>query len=101
MHQKWPDKIFPIANFVFSQNSHFGLAGGSNPPPPMVYGYSNTSLGVPVPLQDDILHRPTKPLCNGWQQPKDAGHPQAGMNAATAAGQPEGRRHSGCRAVGL
>ena len=28
MYQKWPDQIFPIANFVFSRDGHFGLGGG-------------------------------------------------------------------------
>ena len=33
LHQKWPDKIFPIANFFFSHYSHFGLEGeGSREP---------------------------------------------------------------------
>ena len=46
VHQKWPDKIFPTANFVFSHNVHFGLGGRGlpPPPPPAVCGHSNTSL---------------------------------------------------------
>ena len=28
VYQKWPDKIFPILNFVFSHDGHFGLEGG-------------------------------------------------------------------------
>ena len=26
--QKWPDQIFPMVNFVFSHDGHFGLEGG-------------------------------------------------------------------------
>ena len=49
VYQKWPDKIFPMVHFVFSHDDHFGLEGGGvqgvvAPPPPMVYGHSNTSL---------------------------------------------------------
>ena len=28
VYQKWPDQIFPIVNFVFSRDGHFGLGGG-------------------------------------------------------------------------
>ena len=28
VYQKWPKKIFPIVNFVFSRDGHFGLGGG-------------------------------------------------------------------------
>ena len=28
VYQKWPNKIFPIANYVFSHDGHFGLEGG-------------------------------------------------------------------------
>ena len=52
MYQKWPNKIFPVAKFVFSHYGHFGLGGWSRgggvtlpPPPPMVYSHSNTSPG--------------------------------------------------------
>ena len=40
VYQKWPDQIFPIVNFVFSHDGHFGLGrggggfGGGVPPPP-------------------------------------------------------------------
>ena len=30
-HQKWPDKIFPVVNFVFSHYGHFGLKGREGP----------------------------------------------------------------------
>ena len=39
VYQKWPDQIFPIVNFVFSDYGHFGLGrgeggfGGGVPPP--------------------------------------------------------------------
>ena len=39
VYQKWPDQIFPIVNFVFSDYGHFGLGrggggfGGGSPPP--------------------------------------------------------------------
>ena len=32
VYQKWPNRIFPIVNFVFSHDGHFGL-GGRGPPP--------------------------------------------------------------------
>ena len=41
VYQKWPDQIFPIVNFVFSRDGHFGLGrggggfGGRGPPPPL------------------------------------------------------------------
>ena len=41
---------FPMVNFVFSTNGHFGLGGGGGEgggvptPPPTVYGHSSTSL---------------------------------------------------------
>ena len=54
---KWPDKIFPIGNFVVSHDGPFGRGGwvaggyplcditsGVPPPLPLVYGHSNTSL---------------------------------------------------------
>ena len=44
VYQKWPAQIFPIVKFVFSHCGHFGRAGGT-PPPPVVYGHSNTCLG--------------------------------------------------------
>ena len=28
VYQKWPDRIFPIVNFAFSHDGHFGLGGG-------------------------------------------------------------------------
>ena len=28
VYKKWPDKIFPMVNFVFAHDSHFGLGGG-------------------------------------------------------------------------
>ena len=28
VYPKWLDKIFPITNFVFSHDGHFGLEGG-------------------------------------------------------------------------
>ena len=28
VYQKWPDKIFPTVNFVFSHDGHFGLGQG-------------------------------------------------------------------------
>ena len=40
VYQKWPDQIFPIVNFVFSHDGHFGLGrggggfGGKGSPPP-------------------------------------------------------------------
>ena len=39
VYQKWPDQNFPIVNFVFSHDGHFGLGGGEgvlgegSPPP--------------------------------------------------------------------
>ena len=39
VYQKWPDQIFPIVNFVFSHDGHFGLGSGGRgfwgrgPPP--------------------------------------------------------------------
>ena len=28
VYQKWPNRIFPTVNFVFSHDGHFGLGGG-------------------------------------------------------------------------
>ena len=38
VYQKWPDQIFPVVNFVFSRDGHFGLGRGGRglgegPPP--------------------------------------------------------------------
>ena len=33
VYQKWPGQIFPIANFVFSHDGHFGLVGGGGGSP--------------------------------------------------------------------
>ena len=39
VYQKWPDQIFPLVNFGFSHDGHFGLGrggggfGGGVPPP--------------------------------------------------------------------
>ena len=43
--QKWPDQIFPILNFDSPTlvTLVWGATGG-DPPPPTVYGHSNTSL---------------------------------------------------------
>ena len=32
VYQKWPDKIFPMVNFVFSHYRHFGRGGREAPP---------------------------------------------------------------------
>ena len=49
MYQKWPDQIFPIVNFVFSHDGHFGLGRGGGGfgggPPPLVFNYSKEALG--------------------------------------------------------
>ena len=47
---KWPDQIFPIVNFVFSHDGHFGLGRGGGGfgggvPPPLVFNYSKEALG--------------------------------------------------------
>ena len=48
VYQKWPEKIFPTVNLVFSHDGHFGLGVGGVPPsPPTVYGHSDTSLSAP------------------------------------------------------
>ena len=57
---KMTDQIFPIANFVFSHDGHFGLGGEGvsgvlPPPPPAVYGHSNTSL-VSSAVQPALAH---------------------------------------------
>ena len=53
VYQKWPDQIFPIANFVFSDDGHFGLGRGGGGfgegvPPPLVFNYSKEALGQGV-----------------------------------------------------
>ena len=40
VYQKWPDQIFPIVNFVFSRDGHFGLGRGGG-------GFGG---GVPTPF---------------------------------------------------
>ena len=52
VHQKWPDQIFPIVNFVFSHYGHFGLGRGGGGfggrgPPPLVLNYSKEALACP------------------------------------------------------
>ena len=32
VYQKWPDQNFPIVNFRFSHDGHFGLGGGGGGP---------------------------------------------------------------------
>ena len=49
VYQKWPDQIFPLVNFVFPRNGHFGLGRGGGGlgggPPPLVFNYSKEALG--------------------------------------------------------
>ena len=63
VYQKWPDQIFPVVNFVFSRNGHFGLGRGEGVlgegSPPLVSNYSKEALGGglhtrrPPPLGQD------------------------------------------------
>ena len=60
MYQKWPDQIFPVVNFVFSRDGHFGLGRGGGgfgggPPPPLVFNYSKEALGLGVPTYHLLL----------------------------------------------
>ena len=32
VYQQWPDQMFPMVNFVFSHDGHFGLEGGGGGP---------------------------------------------------------------------
>ena len=56
VYQKWPDQIFPVANFVFSHDGHFGLGRGGGgfwgraPHPPLVFNYSKEALVGTVAL---------------------------------------------------
>ena len=63
VYKKWPDKMFPIVNFVFSHDGHFGPGGvrGGDPPPPMVYGHSNTSLAVSPGVGEKMFETPSPP----------------------------------------
>ena len=45
VYQEWPDKIFPIAKFPSFPLWGGGGGLGVTPPPSIVYGHSNTSLG--------------------------------------------------------
>ena len=49
VHQKWPDQISPIVNFIVSRDGHFGLKGGGGSrgggPPPTVVSRSNVGAG--------------------------------------------------------
>ena len=73
MYQKWPNKIFPIINFVFPHE--FPMKGGSEEgyPPPMAYGHSNTSLpwaasGLsPQQQAHSAAHMDPVPLRLHWQ----------------------------------
>ena len=49
VYQKWPNQIFPIVNFVFSHDGHFGLGGGGGlgegvPPSPPLLGFVYTDM---------------------------------------------------------
>ena len=60
VHQKWPDKIFRIVNFVFSLYSHFGLEGGGGPPgglPPSSMRAPGPSQGRQQSDRDPVLRR--------------------------------------------
>ena len=53
VHQKWPEKMFPLVNSFFPTMVTLVWGGGGaeggggvTPPPPMVYGHSNTALGA-------------------------------------------------------
>ena len=52
VYQKWPGRIFRMANFVFSRDGHFGPGGGGSrgggvpPPPPM--GWCKAILILPL-----------------------------------------------------
>ena len=67
VHQKWPNQIFALVNFVFPHCGHYGLEGGGgrpgrgvSPPPPAVYGHSNTSL---VPTGALLFSEPPPQEC--------------------------------------
>ena len=55
VYQKWPDQIFPVVNFVFSRDGHFGLGRGGG-------GFGG---GVPPPLWFLIILK--KPWSGGLQ----------------------------------
>ena len=49
LYQKWPKKIFPSVNFIFSRYGHFGVClwgKGGGGAPPRVVSRSNTSLVI-------------------------------------------------------
>ena len=70
MYQKWPDQIFPIVNFVFSHNGHFGLGRGEG-----VLGEGSPPLWVliipkkPCPRGVGQCLGPPPPLCDGHPPP--------------------------------
>ena len=56
VYQQWPDQIFPIVNFVFSHDGHFGLwgegpggGGGGGADPPLLLQCTAILL-LPCPL---------------------------------------------------
>ena len=49
VYQKWPDKTFPMANFVFSHDGHFGLEGGGGSRGVLVRYLSGLEMGFLCP----------------------------------------------------
>ena len=54
VYTKWPDKIFPMVNFVFSHDDHFGLGGGGGQggrvTPPLLLRCTAIRIPCPSPV---------------------------------------------------
>ena len=65
-YQTSPEKIFPIVNFIFLDDGHFGLGGqGRGDPPPC--GTKKLSTGLPLPRPPQwcrVVKRSPAPLCD-------------------------------------
>ena len=58
MSQKWPKKIFPMVNFVFSDDGHFGLGAGGGGATEMSVGgpYSYRTIWLAITVSRSIAN---------------------------------------------
>ena len=90
MYQKWPNKIFLTANFVFSHDGHFGLEWGGGGQEAGVHPLLLLGTAILIlPCLTIVLHRKTHfQLCTGacpYGQPSPPSPASPPLHAPAAA----------------